>query len=204
MGASSGSGLSWAAADTYVGAVVGLTEEQKMLAGELYRAADPALVAARRRCRDLLRRIDAEPEDDARADLFRELLGSFGAGSFIQPPFRCDYGTYITVGERVFVNFDCTILDCGPVTIGDGVQIASGVQILAADHPREPAARASGLEYGRAVVIEDNVWLGAGAIVCPGVRVGRDSIVGAGSVVVRDVPAGVMAAGNPCRVIREL
>jgi len=180
------------------------TEEQKMLAGELYRAGDPQLVAARRRCRDLLRRIEAEPEDDARAALFRELLGSFGDSSFIQPPFRCDYGSYIEIGERVFVNFDCTVLDCGPVTIGDGVQIASGVQILAADHPREPDARASGLEFGRPVVIEDNVWIGAGAIVCPGVRIGRDSIVGAGSVVIRDIPAGVMAAGNPCRVVREL
>lgn len=175
-----------------------------MLAGELYRADDPELVRARRRCRDLLRRIDAEPEDEARAELFRELLGAFGVSSFIQPPFRCDYGSYIRVGERVFVNFDCTILDCGPVTIGDGVQIASGVQLLAADHPREPELRAAGSELGRPVVIEDNVWLGAGAIVCPGVRVGRDSIVGAGSVVTRDVPAGVVAVGNPCRVIREL
>jgi maltose O-acetyltransferase len=183
---------------------VELTEEQKMLAGELYRADDPELVLARRRCRDLLRRIDAEPEDEARAELFRELLGAFGDSSFIQPPFRCDYGSYIRVGERVFVNFDCTILDCGPVTIGDGVQIASGVQLLAADHPREPELRADGLELGRPVVIEDNVWLGAGAIVCPGVRIGRDSIVGAGSVVTRDVPPGVVAAGNPCRVIREL
>lgn len=183
---------------------MGLSEEQKMLAGELYRAADPELVAARRRCRDLLRRIDAEPDDDARAALFQELLGAFGSSSFIQPPFHCDYGAYITVGERVFVNFGCTILDCGRVSIGDGVQIASGVQILAADHPREPEARASGLEFGHPVVIEDNVWIGAGAIVCPGVTIGRNSIVGAGSVVIRDVPPRVMAAGNPCRVVREL
>jgi maltose O-acetyltransferase len=175
-----------------------------MLAGEPYRASDPGLVAARRRCRELLRRIDAEPDDDARADLFRELLGAFGPSSFIQPPFYCDYGTYIAIGQAVFVNFGCTILDCGRVTIGDGVQIASGVQLLAADHPRDPAARASGLELGRPVAIEDDVWIGAGAIVCPGVTVGRGSVVGAGSVVVRDVPAGVVAAGNPCRVIREL
>jgi maltose O-acetyltransferase len=180
------------------------TEEQKMLAGELYRADDPELVAARRRCRDLLRRIDAEPDEGARAVLFRELLGSFGDSSFIQPPFHCDYGSYIAIGERCFLNFGCTILDCGRVTIGDGVQIASGVQLLAADHPREPDLRAAGVELGRPVVIEDNVWLGAGAIVCPGVTVGRDSIVGAGSVVTRDVPAGVVAAGNPCRVVREL
>lgn len=175
-----------------------------MLAGELYRADDPGLVAARRRCRGLLRRIDAEPDEDARAELFRELLGSFGDASFIQPPFHCDYGSYITIGARTFLNFGCTILDCGRVTIGDGVQIAPGVQILAADHPREPALRADGVELGRPVVIEDNVWLGAGAIVCPGVTVGRDSIVGAGSVVTRDVPSGVVAAGNPCRVVREL
>ena len=175
-----------------------------MLAGELYRADDPELVAARRRCRDLLRRIDAEPDEGARAGLFRELLGSLGDSSFIQPPFHCDYGSYISIGDRAFLNFGCTILDCGRVTIGDGVQIASGVQLLAADHPREPELRAAAVELGRPVVIEDNVWLGAGAIVCPGVTVGRDSIVGAGSVVTRDVPAGVVAAGNPCRVLREL
>ena len=183
---------------------VDATERQKMLSGELYRADDPELVRARRRCRDLLRRIDAEPDDQVRASLLGELLGAFGSSSFIQPPFRCDYGSFIRVGERVFVNFDCTILDCGLVTIGDGVQIASGVQLLAADHPREPELRAAGLELGRPVVIEDNVWIGAGAIVCPGVTVGRDSIVGAGSVVTRDIPAGVVAAGNPCRVVREL
>jgi len=175
-----------------------------MLAGELYRADAPELVAARRRCRDLLYRIDGEADEDGRAALFRELLGAFGSSSFIQPPFRCDYGAYIRIGERVFVNFNCTILDCGSVTIGDGVQIASGVQLLAADHPREPELRAAGLELGRPVVIEDNVWIGAGAIVCPGVTVGRDSIVGAGSVVTRDVPPRVVAAGNPSRVIRDL
>ena len=183
---------------------MGPTELQKMLSGELYRANDPELVRARRRCRELLLRIDVEAGDGERHTLFRELLEAFGESSFIQPPFRCDYGSYIHVGERVFVNFNCTILDCGRVTIGDGVQIASGVQLLAADHPREPELRAAGLELGRPVAIEDNVWIGAGAIVCPGVTVGRDSIVGAGSVVTRDVPAGVMAAGNPCRVIREL
>ncbi len=180
------------------------TERQKMLSGELYRADDPELVRARRRCRDLLRRIDAEPDDEPRAALFGELLGAFGPSSFIQPPFRCDYGSFIGVGERVFINYDCTILDCGHVTIGDGVQIASGVQLLAADHPREPELRAEGLELGRPVVIGDNAWVGAGAIVCPGVTVGRDTIVGAGSVVIRDIPAGVVAAGNPCRVVRAL
>jgi len=175
-----------------------------MLSGELYRADDPELVRARRRCRALLRRIDADPDEGSRTALFAGLLGAFGSGSFIQPPFRCDYGSFIRVGERVFINYDCTILDCGLVTIGDGVQIASGVQLLAADHPREPELRAAGVELGRPVVIQDNVWIGAGAIVCPGVTVGRDSIVGAGSVVTRDIPAGVVAAGNPCRIVREL
>ncbi len=180
------------------------TERQKMLSGELYRADDPELVAARQRCRGLLRHIDAEVDDENRAAMFRELLGSIGPSSFIQPPFRCDYGSYTRIGEGVFVNFDCTILDCGYVTIGDGVQIATGVQLLAADHPREPELRASGLELGRPVAIEENAWLGAGVIVCPGVTIGRDSIVGAGSVVIRDVPAGVVAAGNPCRIVRKL
>lgn len=180
------------------------SEREKMLTGQPYRADDPELVEARRRCRNLLRRIDAEPDDEPRAALFDELLGAFGSSSFIQPPFHCDYGSHIRIGERVFLNFGCTILDCGAVTIGDGVQIASGVQLLAADHPREPELRAAGHELGRPVAIEENVWVGAGAIVCPGVTIGRDSIIGAGSVVVRDVPAGVVAAGNPCRVIRQL
>ncbi len=182
----------------------GRTEKEKMLAGELYRAGDSQLVREREQCRSLLRAFNAEPDGSARTVLLRELLGSLGARSSIQPPFACDYGSNIAMGDDVFVNFNCVILDCGAVSIGDRTQIASGVQLLAADHPREPDVRRELLELARPVSIGANVWIGAGAIVCPGVSVGDDTIVGAGSVVTRDVPAGVVAAGVPARVVREL
>jgi maltose O-acetyltransferase len=183
---------------------MGGSEKERMLAGELYRGSDPELVHDRRRCRLLLRRINDEPDDEERLALFRELLGGMGSGSFIQPPFACDYGYNVSVGDGVFVNFNTVILDCAPVTIGDGAQIASGVQLLAADHPRDAQSRRDLLELARPVSIGSNVWLGAGAIVLPGVSVGDDSVIGAGSVVTRDVPSGVVAVGNPCRVVRTL
>ena len=121
----------------------------------------------------------------------------------IRPPFHCDYGFNIRLGARVFLNFNCVILDVVEVTIGDLTQIGPGVQILAADHPRDPALRASGLELGRPIRIGRNVWIGAGAIILPGVSIHGDAVVGAGSVVTRDVPAGVTAFGNPARVRSE-
>lgn len=180
------------------------SEKEKMLSGALYRASDPELVGERRRCRSLLRAFNAEPEEDGRLSLLRELLGGIGRGSSIQPPFACDYGYNVSVGDDVYINFNTVILDCAPVTIGDGTQIAPGVQLLAADHPRDPHLRRTLLELARPISIGSNVWIGAAAIVCPGVSVGDDSIVGAGSVVTRDIPAGVVAVGNPCRVVREL
>ena len=180
------------------------SEKDKMLAGELYDASDPELVRDRRRCRALLHEINGQPDEDERATLFRELLGRIGDGSFIQPPFACDYGSNISIGERVFINFNTVILDCAAVTIGDGAQIASAVQLLAADHPRDAQTRRDLLELARPVSIGSNVWLGAGAIVLPGVSVGDDSVIGAGSVVTRDIPGGVVAVGNPCRVVRSL
>ncbi len=175
-----------------------------MLAGELYLASDPELVRERRRCRSLLHAFNAEPDEDRRREILGALLGAVGSHTSVQPPFACDYGSNISVGDRVYVNFNCVILDCAPVTIGDGAQIASGVQLLAADHPRDPEVRRTLLELGRPISIGANAWIGAGAIVLPGVSIGEDSIVGAGSVVTRDVPAGVVAVGNPCRVVREL
>jgi maltose O-acetyltransferase len=182
---------------------MGGSEKEKMLAGELYRASDPELVRDRRRCRSLLHEINNQPDEEERNALFRELLGRIG-NSFIQPPFACDYGYNISVGDRVFVNFNAVILDCASVTIGDGAQIASGVQLLAADHPRDAQTRRDLLELARPVSIGSNVWLGASAIVLPGVSVGDDSVIGAGSVVTRDIPSGVVAVGNPCRVVRTL
>jgi maltose O-acetyltransferase len=171
-----------------------------MLAGALYAAGDPELVADRERCQLLMRRYNADGEDS----VLRELLGAVGRDSHVRPPFFCDYGWNITLGDDVFLNFNCVVLDVVPVTIGDRVQIASAVQILAADHPLDVATRASGLENGRPIVIEDDAWIGGGSILCPGVTIGRGSAIGAGSVVTRDIPAGVVAVGNPCRVLREI
>ena len=175
-----------------------------MLAGELYRADDPELVADRRRCDDVLRRFNDAADEDARRRALAELLGGLGEGAEVRPPFACDYGANITLGPRAFVNFNAVVLDVVAVTIGAAAQLGPGVQLLAADHPRDPAVRRSGLERGAPVSIGENAWIGAGAIVCPGVDVGADAIVGAGSVVTRSVPAGVVAAGVPCRVLREL
>ena len=180
------------------------SEKEKMLAGELYRASDPELVAERRRCRSLLHAFNKEPDEEERLTILRELLGALGRRSFIQPPFACDYGDNVSIGDNVFINFNAVILDCAPVTIGDGAQIAPGVQLLAADHPRDAETRRDLLELAHPVSIGANAWLGAGAIVLPGVSVGDDSIIGAGSVVTRDVPDGVLAVGNPCRVVRTL
>jgi maltose O-acetyltransferase len=175
-----------------------------MLAGELYRAGDPQLVAERARCEQRLHAFNAEEDADARDRVLRELLGGVGRLSYIRPPFFCDYGFNITLGDDVFLNFNCVILDVVPVAIGNRVQIASAVQILAADHPLDVETRARGLENGRPIVIEDDAWIGGAAILCPGVTVGRGSVIGAGSVVTRDIPPAVVAVGNPCRVLREL
>ena len=171
-----------------------------MIAGELYLAGDPELVADRARCERLQRAYN----DTGDESVLRELLGGLGTESSIRPPFFCDYGYNITLGDNVFMNFNCVVLDVVPVTIGDRVQMASAVQLLAADHPLDPVERSSGREFGRPITIEDDVWLGGGAIVCPGVTIGRATVVGAGSVVTKDIPPGVVAVGNPCRVLREI
>ena len=183
---------------------MGESEKDKMLTGELYRASDPELVHERKRCRSVLQAFNAQQDEDQRLALLKQLLGRIGSGAFIQPPFACDYGYNLSIGDNVFVNFNTVILDCAPVTIGDGTQIAPGVQLLAADHPRDAQTRRDLLELARPISIGSNVWLGAAAIVLPGVSVGADSIIGAGSVVTRDIPSGVLAVGNPCRVVRDL
>lgn len=180
------------------------SEKDKMLAGELYRASDPELVAERRRCRSLLHAFNTEPDEERWLDLLRELLGHVGTDAFIQPPFACDYGSNVSIGDHVFVNFNAVILDCAQVSIGHGTQIGPAVQLLAADHPRDAGTRRDRLELARPISIGSDVWIGGAAIVLPGVSIGDDSIIGAGSVVTRDVPSGVLAVGNPCRVVREL
>jgi maltose O-acetyltransferase len=173
---------------------------------ELYDPARPELVAARRRARGLLARYNATAEEqaDERAALLRELFARVGAAPFVEPPFFCDYGTNTSVGDRFYANTGCIFLDSAPVTIGDRVLFGPAVQLLAATHPLEAELRAQGLEYAEPISIGDDVWLGGGAIVLPGVTIGDRAVVGAGSVVTRDVPADVVVAGNPARVIRSL
>lgn len=175
-----------------------------MLAGELYRADDPELVDERRRCQALLRVYNEEFDEEERSVLLRELLGQVGVGVTVQSPLTCDYGYNISVGDNTFINYNAIILDVVPVMIGDDVQIGTAVQILTADHPREPDLRRSGAESGSPVRIEDNAWIGSGAILCPGATIGVNSVIGAGSVVTDAIPPSVVAAGNPCRVIRSL
>ena len=184
------------------------TSEQKarMLAGELYRANDPELRADAERCDRLLRRYNATGAEDSeeRAAILRELLGSVGAGVTIRPPLIMDYGYQTTIGPGTFVNSGAVILDVGRVTIGADVQIGPNVQLLTPTHPLEPELRRSGAEAAEPITIGDNVWLGGGVIVCPGVTIGADTVVGAGAIVTRDLPRGVLAVGNPARVIRQL
>jgi maltose O-acetyltransferase len=177
------------------------SETEKMLAGELYRAADPELAAGLLRAQRLLHVYNATGPDDSgqRAALLGELFGKVGPGAVIRPPFFCDYGSNIRVGKNLFANFDCVFLDCATIDIGDDVQIGPAVQLYTATHPLDPAVRRSGLEGAKPIRIGDNVWLGGGAIVLPGVVVGDDAAVGAGSVVTRDVPPGATVVGNPAR-----
>lgn len=176
-----------------------------MLAGELYLPGDPELVALRRRAQDLTRAYNATivGDDDRRAPILDDLLGSCGRGTAIRAPFFVDYGVHIHLGRDVFLNYGCVFLDVCEIRIGDMTQIGPQAQILAADHPRDPAERDAGLENGRPVTIGRNCWIGAAALILPGVTVGDDAIVGAGAVVTRDVPAGATVVGNPARVIRR-
>lgn len=182
------------------------TEWQKMLDGELYLAGDADLTAQRKRARRLSREFNATTEDEAekRRAIARELFGNIGDKFEIEPPFRCDYGSLISIGENFYANFGCVILDCNRVSIGDNVLLAPNVQIYAAHHPIDPTVRLSGLELASPVEIGHNVWIGGGAMVCPGVSIGDNTTIGAGSIVTKSIPANVVAAGNPCRILREV
>lgn len=171
-----------------------------MVAGELYAAGDPQLVAERQDCERRL--LAFNTSGDQR--VVRDLLGSIGPRSYVRAPFFCDYGYNVSLGADVYVNFNCVMLDVAPIRIGDRVQIASGVQLLAADHPLDARERASGGELGRPITVEHDVWLGGGAILTPGVTVGARTVVGAGAVVTKDLPADVVAVGNPARVLRKI
>ena len=183
-----------------------MTEFRKMISGQLYDAGDPELKAMRLKARQLLARFNAgDPADEtARLAVLRELLGRMGEGCWIEPPFYCDYGVNITLGEKVYMNFNCVILDPGPVVIGDNVMFGPAVQVYTATHPVQAAERLKGPELGLAVTIRDNAWIGGGAILGPGITVGENSVVAAGAVVVKNVPADVVVGGNPARIIKEL
>lgn len=181
------------------------SEKEKMIAGALYRASDPELVADRMTARKLQKAYnDSSPDElEKRKAILRDLLGHCPAAIEIEPPFRCDYGYNIRVGDSFYANFDCVVLDCAPVTIGSNVFFGPKVQIYTATHPLLPSERNFGLEAAAPIVIGDSVWIGGGVIVNPGVTIGEGTTIGAGSVVTRDIPPRVFAAGNPCRVIRQ-
>jgi maltose O-acetyltransferase len=180
--------------------------KERMLRGELYRFDDRELEADHARAQELLERYNAtrHAEQELRDRLLRELLGDVGDGVIVRPTFRCDYGSHIAIGAGTFVNFDCVMLDGAPIRIGAACQIATRVQLLTATHPIDPEPRRLGWELVAPITLEDNVWLGGGAIVCPGVTIGENTVVGAGAVVTRDLPAGVVAIGAPARAVREI
>jgi maltose O-acetyltransferase len=182
------------------------SQRERMLSGEPYQANDPELSASRRACQRLLEVFNTAQADDERSKhVLHQLLGSLGEGSVILPRFQCDYGAHITIGANCFLNYDAILLDCAPISIGDNVSIGPRAQLVTALHPVDDHdARRAGWESASPVVVGDNVWLAAGVIVGPGVTIGANSIIGAGSVVISDIPAHVLAAGNPCRVIRGL
>src|SRR5262245_3672789 len=181
------------------------TEREKMLAGEFYDPLDAELVAARTRARDLCWELNATRDADEarRRSILQQLFGTGGDTVWMQPPFFCDYGSNIHLGNRVFFNFNCVVLDVCEVRIGDFTLFAPAVQILTATHPLNAELRRK-REFAKPIAIGADVWVGGGAIICPGVTIGDRAVIGAGSVVTRDIPAGMVAFGNPCRVAREI
>ncbi|MEO3922949.1 sugar O-acetyltransferase [Micromonosporaceae bacterium B7E4] len=182
------------------------SQRERMLAGDLYRADDPELVALARRAALLVQRYNSTAADqpERHEALLRELLGAVGEQVVVRPPFHCDYGSQIRIGDRSYLNFNAVLLDVAAIEIGADVQVGPNVQLLTPHHPLDPEQRRTGWEAARPITIGDNVWLGGGVIVLGGVTIGPDTVVGAGSVVTRDLPAGVLAVGNPAQVRRPL
>ena len=180
--------------------------KDRMLRGELYIAEDPDLATDFARAQELIHTYNrTAPAEQAKRDrILRELIGHVGDGVHIRPPFYCEYGSRVSIGAGTFFNYDCLMLDVAPVAIGAACQIASRVQFLTATHPIDPEPRRLGWEYAKPITIGDNVWLGGGVIVCPDVTIGDNTVVGAGAVVTRDLPADVVAFGNPARVQRSI
>lgn len=181
-------------------------EKEKMIDGEMYDPIDDTLTKDRIRTRLLIKQLNESREDEpaVRRSILKELFPNATDDLWLQPPFYCDYGYNLYIGERVFFNFDCTVLDVAPVTIGSRSMFGPNVQIYTATHPLNAKERASGREYAKPITIGEDVWVGGSAVICPGVTIGDRSVIGAGSVVTKDIPADVFAAGNPCRVIRTI
>ncbi len=177
-----------------------------MLSGELYDPLDAQLTEERVKTRLLIKALNDTREDETeeRLRILKELIPQAGVGLWLQPPFYCDYGSNMVLGEKVFFNFNCVVLDVMAVTIGSRTLFGPNVQIYTATHPLDYKERAAGLEFAKAIHIGEDVWVGGSVVICPGVVIGDRSIIGAGSVVTRDMPADVFAAGNPCKVIRDL
>jgi maltose O-acetyltransferase len=182
------------------------TEKQKMLSGELYDPLDKQLSEERLQARLLIKELNDSSEDqvEKREQILKALLPNAGEGTCLQPPFYCDYGNNIVLGDKVFFNFNCVVLDVMKVEIGSRTLIGPNVQIYTATHPLNYRERAAGVEFAKPVTIGKDVWIGGSAVICPGVRIGDRTVIGAGSVVTKDLPSNVFAAGNPCKVIREL
>lgn len=182
------------------------TEKEKMLSGQLYNPADPVLESERIQARSITRLYNQTIETDMekRTTFLKELFGSTGKDLYIEPSFRCDYGYNIHVGENFYANFNCVILDVCEVSIGDNCFIAPGVHIYTATHPLNARERISGTEYGKPVTIGNNVWIGGGAIINPGIRIGDNTVIASGSVVTKDVPSNVVVGGNPARILKEI
>ncbi len=180
--------------------------KDKMIAGKLFRDKDGALFKERQHCKVILQQYnEMDPiRVKARNSLLKSILGKTGSKFFIEPPFRCDYGYNIELGENFYANFNLTILDWAKVSFGKNVLIGPNVSLFTASHPIDPIARAEGWEYSKPISIGDNVWIGGHTVINPGVRIGENSVIGSGSVVTRDIPTNVVAVGNPCRVIREI
>ncbi|WP_372882490.1 sugar O-acetyltransferase [Psychromonas sp.] len=182
------------------------TEKEKMLAGEPYMAWDKELFAERAQCRKTLQKLNnALPNSDDWKEAIKTLLPNARSEVYLEPPFRCDYGSNIIVGANFYANFNCVVLDVNTVEIGDNVMFAPNVQVYTASHPLDVKGRVEeGIEFGLPIKIGNNVWIGGGVIICPGVTIGDNSVIGAGAVVIKDIPANVVAAGNPCRVIKAI
>lgn len=182
------------------------TEKEKMLAEDLYRASSPELREDARKSRQLTRLFNetTEEQQEYRKTLLKEMFKATGENIYIEPPFRCDYGTNTTIGNNFYANFDCVFLDVAPIVIGENVMFGPKVNLLTPGHPIDEMIRNSGLEFGKKITIGDNVWIGGNAVVNPGVTIGNNTIIGSGSVVTKDIPDNVIAAGNPCKIIREI